>query len=83
MSTSTLYTEVFIEHFEDGFRNRIYEVDGVIGIDYQEYVDKDGNPACGGKKGEWKTKSQYDGLFMTSEIDQYIKALLIVSRGAE
>ena len=80
---STLYTEVFIEHEEDGFRNRIYEVDGVIGIDYQEYVDKDGNLACGREKGEWKTKSQYDGLFMTSEIDKFIEALLIVSRGAE
>ena len=57
MSDATLYTEIFIEHAEDGFRHRY-----------------------GGEKGEWKTKSSFDGLWC-DEIDQIVIALTSVARG--
>jgi len=80
MSDATLYTETFIEHAGDGFRHRYYEVDGIIHIDYQEWVGEDGTLACNGEKGEWKTKSSFDGLWC-DEIDKIVTALTIVASG--
>ncbi len=76
---SEAYIEAFIEHAEDGFRWRIYQIDGIFQFDYQEYVDEDGKLAtCAMSGGEWKTKQTFSGLW-TEEVDKVCNALQLVA----
>lgn len=84
MIDPVLYTEALIEYTEDGFRWKISEVDGIFKFEYQEYVDKDGGLYHDDKpgKGEWKTKSEMEGMWC-SDVDKICKALKLVAAQSE
>jgi len=78
MSDSTLYCETFLEHAEDGFRWRIYQVDGIYTFDYQEYVDDNGDLNTEMTGGNWKSRSTFEGLWV-DEVDKICEALRLVA----
>ncbi len=78
LSDGTLYCETFIEHAEDGFRHRFFEVDGVYQIEYQEYVNDEGKLCSTLEGGHWKTKDTFSGLWI-DEVDKICAALQLVA----
>lgn len=83
MSDSTLYCEAFIESAQDGYRWRIFQVDGVYTFEYQEYVTDEGNLNTMMTGGHWKSQSSFEGL-LVDEVDRICEALrLVASHGGQ
>jgi len=82
LNNGTLYCEAIIEHAEDGFRYKFSECEGTFKIEYQEWVNKEtGNPESNYGNHEWKTKSEFVGLW-TAEVDKVCQALQLVAAQA-
>jgi len=76
--SGSLYCETFIEHAEDGFRWRFSQIDGIISIDYQEYVNDAGDLCTTMTGGEWRTKSSFEGLWI-EDLEEIKRALSMIA----